>query len=52
MNAIAFSVLTCIARGFIRSSILSEQTKKHISFKNSCVYPDKLVNNIDNYYKL
>ena len=31
MNAIAFSVLTCIARGFIRSSILSEQIKRLLS---------------------
>ena len=34
MNAIAFSVLTCIARGFIRSSILSEQIKKITYFIN------------------
>ena len=27
-SAVAFSILTCIARGFIRSSILSAQIKK------------------------
>ena len=45
-SAVAFSILTCIARGFIRSSILSEQRKKlmfwGISFNILLDYPRSL----------